>query len=408
MTDLTSSINNRKTRGVTLVELLVAITISSIVAIGIGSVYTGSKRSFKLQEEFSRMQENGRFAMNYIARFVRGAGFSGCSAALDNMVNNLDDQSAEFKFQTGIEGYEFSGTSPGQTTGTLSEFPTATSSTGNFATIGSTIDASLIGTLGPIPNTDILAARVADSSGIEIQGNKNAANFTINYTGTQTDGCQVNGKTEDGYSGICQGDTVVISDCEKSLAFVVTGLTPQPGGTPTEVLVLHSASAQTKNGKSYKNVEKSFGGNSGSLQDYEFAEGSDIVRVTTKFFYVAPGTTGPSLFMKSGTSAPVELVEGVESLQVLYGEDTDATPDNVPDHYVPADHLTDFSNVTAVKLSILLRSVNELAWRPDVSKTYKLGGMTSDTAVTLTAPQDKRLRKVMSMTIKLRNRAFSL
>ena len=49
---------SRKQRGVTLVELMIAITIGSIIMVGISSVYTSSKRSYKLQEEFSRLQEN--------------------------------------------------------------------------------------------------------------------------------------------------------------------------------------------------------------------------------------------------------------------------------------------------------------------------------------------------------------
>ena len=96
----------RKQRGVTLVELMIAITISSIVMLGIGSVYTSSKRSFKLQEEFSRLQENGRFAINYITRFVRGAGYSGCASAVkNNLTNNLNNSTDHpWAFDTGIEG----------------------------------------------------------------------------------------------------------------------------------------------------------------------------------------------------------------------------------------------------------------------------------------------------------------
>ena len=99
-------INPKRYYGVTLVELMIAITIGSIVALGIGSVYTSSKRSYKLQEEFSRLQENGRFAMNFISRFVRGAGYYGCSSALGNMVNNIEELDEGLLFQTGIEGFE--------------------------------------------------------------------------------------------------------------------------------------------------------------------------------------------------------------------------------------------------------------------------------------------------------------
>ena len=133
-----------------------------------------------------------------------------------------------------------------------------------------------------------------------------------------------------------------------------------------------------------------------------------VMRVSTKVFYVGKGTNGPSLFMKQANGDGIELVEGVENMQVLYGEDTDATPDNIPNRYVAATDVADFANIVAVRVSILLRSVKELPWRTETSKTYYLGGMDDDTAVRVASPSDKRLRKVMTTTIKVRNRAFSL
>lgn len=386
--------------GVTLVELMVAIAIGSIVAVGISSVYTSSKRSFKLQEEFSRLQENGRFAMNYIARFVRGAGYYGCSSALDSMINNHVNPTEELMFQTGIEGYEATGTAPDETVPVLDEYPSASTNTADYANNTSTISATLIGKLDPLPRTDIIASRVGDSSGIEITENNDSANFRINYTGGDGEGgCD---GTKDRLSGICPGDSLVISDCKKSLAFVVTDTTPKLNQTPKEVLILHSATVT--NGK--KNDEISFQmGAAGP--GYEFAEGSEIVRMVTKFFYVGEGVNGPALFVKSGYGTNgIELVEGVENLQVLYGEDLDGN--NIPNRYVPADKVLDYANVTALRISILLRSVKELPWRKAEVKTYLLGGNTDATATKVTVPADKRLRRTMSMNIRLRNRAFTL
>ena len=46
----------RMPKGITLVELMVALVVSSIVLLGVATVYSSSKRSYKLQEEFSRLQ----------------------------------------------------------------------------------------------------------------------------------------------------------------------------------------------------------------------------------------------------------------------------------------------------------------------------------------------------------------
>ena len=391
--------NPKRFLGVTLVELMIAITIGSIVALGIGSVYTSSKRSYKLQEEFSRLQENGRFAMNFIARFVRGAGNYGCSSALGNMINNIEEQSEELLFQTGIEGYEAIGTAPGSTPAALLESPSVTTTTTDFASITSDITSTLINKLKPLPRTDILVARAGESSGIEILVNNDSATFRITYTGGYGGGgC---GGGEDKLSGICAGDQLLISDCKKSVAFVVTS-THYMTGSPPDVKINHSAT--TTGGLT--NGETSFQAGAAG-PEYEFETGSEIVRMTTKFFYIGKGVNGPALFVKDGLStAGVELVEGVENLQILYGEDLDA--DNIPNRYVPANRVLNFADVTAIHVSLLLRSVKNLPWRTAQEKPYLLGGVTDATATKITSPEDKRLRRTMSMTIKLRNRAFTL
>ena len=57
------------------------------------------------------------------------------------------------------------------------------------------------------------------------------------------------------------------------------------------------------------------------------------------------------------------MVEGVEDMQILYGEDTDA--DNVANRYVPSDEVGSMENVVSVRISLLLRSVeNNLTTAP--------------------------------------------
>lgn len=387
---------SQKQRGVTLVELMIAVTISSIVMIGISSVYTSSKRSYKLQEEFSRLQENGRFAINHITRFVRGAGYSGCASGLSTMVNNLNNKDDNpWNFETGIEGYEFVGTVPGQIA-TLTDTPTAApagdldkwKATAADVSLSSTAD--LLGhTFSPVANTDILISRTADGSGVEVSEDNGGGQIFITDNGSHE--C-ADGTT--GYSGLCKGDILVISDCQKSIIFQTTNIQVTSG----RVNLVHA----NTNMDSYGGP-----GNSDPDLDMLLKQGNEVMRISTKAFYVGKGTTGPSLFMKQGTADAVELVEGVESMQVLYGIDTDANPDNIPNLYVAANEVPNFADVVAVRVTILLRSVKELSWRDDNNKTYLLGGMDNDTAVRLTSPTDKRLRKVMSTTIKVRNRAFS-
>jgi prepilin-type N-terminal cleavage/methylation domain-containing protein len=67
----------RKSAGVTLVELLLALVISTILTAGIYKTFIGQHRSYKVQREVADMQQNSRVAVNRMLREVRMAGFGG-------------------------------------------------------------------------------------------------------------------------------------------------------------------------------------------------------------------------------------------------------------------------------------------------------------------------------------------
>jgi type IV pilus assembly protein PilW len=61
-------------RGFSLVELMVALVITLILLAGIGQIFLSSKKSYTLQDSLSRMQENGRYAMDTLSQDLRRAG----------------------------------------------------------------------------------------------------------------------------------------------------------------------------------------------------------------------------------------------------------------------------------------------------------------------------------------------
>ncbi|WP_170153658.1 PilW family protein [Alkalispirillum mobile] len=65
----------RQQRGLSLVELMVALVIASLLMLGIGQIYLSSSQTYRVQENLSRMQETGRFASYELKRDVRMAGF---------------------------------------------------------------------------------------------------------------------------------------------------------------------------------------------------------------------------------------------------------------------------------------------------------------------------------------------
>ena len=67
-------------RGFSLVELMVSMVITLILLAGIGQIFLSSKKSYTLQDSLSRMQENGRYAMDTISQDLRRAGYWGGNA----------------------------------------------------------------------------------------------------------------------------------------------------------------------------------------------------------------------------------------------------------------------------------------------------------------------------------------
>ena len=65
----------RKNKGVTLIELLIALVISAILVAGIYRAFIHQQRNYVIQEQVADMQQNVRVAINRMMREIRMAGF---------------------------------------------------------------------------------------------------------------------------------------------------------------------------------------------------------------------------------------------------------------------------------------------------------------------------------------------
>ena len=72
-----ASLRCGRTRGISLVELLVGMTVGLFLTLGLMVMMAGTSRGFKAQDEFGRMQEGGVEALRYIGDSLRLAGFYG-------------------------------------------------------------------------------------------------------------------------------------------------------------------------------------------------------------------------------------------------------------------------------------------------------------------------------------------
>jgi type IV pilus assembly protein PilW len=75
----------RQSAGMSMIESMVAMAISSVLMIGSFNMYSQSKSSYYTAESIARMQENMRFAADTVANDVRLANFWGRSTAQPNV-----------------------------------------------------------------------------------------------------------------------------------------------------------------------------------------------------------------------------------------------------------------------------------------------------------------------------------
>jgi len=129
-------------------------------------------------------------------------------------------------------------------------------------------------------------------------------------------------------------------------------------------------------------------------------------------FFIAADTTNnnePALFCYSSNatgSGNVALVPGVESMQLLYGEDTDG--DGAVNRYVPGSAITNTNanNVRNTMLSLVTRTANANAVDRSAQAINHFGtsyAPSAGDANIFTTPADGRTRQHFSTTIALRN-----
>ena len=93
-------------KGMTLVEIMIALVLGVFLIAGVIHIFLGSKQTYRMQENFARLQENGRFAMDFISRDIRMADSLGClkGGLADISKKNKTSYPAFTKGVNGIEG----------------------------------------------------------------------------------------------------------------------------------------------------------------------------------------------------------------------------------------------------------------------------------------------------------------
>lgn len=337
-----------KQQGFSLVELMVAIVLGLILVAGVIELFVNNRQVYRVQDAQSRLQENGRYAIKILSQSIERAGYLGCAtrSAL-NITNVLNTPNAYlWDITTPIEGQE--------ATGANSWTPAA--------------DASIT---QPVGGSDILTIRTIEPPELRVvthptTGLPGSADITVN-----------------GSNGLATGDIVLAHDCVAGAIFEITSATPSNG------TLAHAQGAGTSKTP----------GNATATLGYNFGAGW-VNKIATNSFYIRLRENAPipSLYRKTAGEDAVELVEGIESLQIRYGVDTSGN--GSIDAYETAENVGNWNNVVSVRISLLMVSVeNNLTVNGRQAESFDVNGQVIEID-----ENDRRLRRVFTRTVTLRNR----
>lgn len=104
---MSARIGKSAIRGVTLVELMVALVLGLIVSAAAIAVFLTNKQTYIASENLGRMQESSRIAFELMSRDIREAGGGVCGNGADDTANVLASATSTWytDFGAGLRGY---------------------------------------------------------------------------------------------------------------------------------------------------------------------------------------------------------------------------------------------------------------------------------------------------------------
>jgi type IV pilus assembly protein PilW len=335
----------KQSSGFSLVELLIAVLLGLVVIAGIIQLFVGNSQASAVLSGQARLQENARYALEYISRGARQAGNFGCAPRPQNVVKGLVGEWAqmpEYDITRAVDGHE--GRVGGTWSPPLARLPGGSAGNVNHDPRGA-IDTSLV-----VDETDVLVFRNIQQPGTRLTQS------------LSPDGDPVV-RAPGGDPGFSVGDIVMVADCEQSAVFRVTSMTV---GTSDATLFRAGGTGLFDNA-SHVNSPAGLVPLTLSRLGRPYGPEAVIGAVQATYFFVAPslhegndGANPLALWQKVGGAAPVELIQGVEDLQVLYGVDTTLADGlSNPNQYVAFDRVpANVQQIVSVRTTVRVNSVD--------------------------------------------------
>ena len=401
-----------KQRGLTLIELLIAMLIGTLLILGATSMFIANKRVYKEVDYQGRLAENIRFAMEMMTRDLRMAGFVGCAVQQQpfNRLNVLagaaqDPQLLLSYLSQTIGGVQANAIEGSESAGNWLPSGSADAIPAGAAVLTPDNRPATFGAMNPVqmlPNTDGFTVRFFEDTNTNLCTDMAAANSNLNVDAQGTaqipNGLFINGMV------------FAASDCEATNIFQLTADAAAPGPFTLQ----HTAGAGVP-GNNVNTLSKPY---TVAIQGDCTASPVDIHIFRARRYFIANDLDGnPGLYRQTFdinsdmipvNNVPMEfaerLIDGVENMQILYGEDTNGN--RVPNAYQTAINVVNWANVVSVKIAVLFATPDEdfsAPLNPDTYTLLDVAGIDPTPAV-----DDRRRRKVVEATISLRNRQISL
>lgn len=347
-------------RGLSLIELMVGLTVGLVISLGLFALVTNTSRSFKVQDDFARLQDNGTTALRYIIDDLRMAGFYGLAANTQSTIQGAGALAA-----AGI-------------TSVSSDCGAADGSTGLPWAMDFSQPVVVFGSAAGAPLTQATVNSVLPC----IQGpdfaEGNGSVFVLR-----------------GALGFQVRDTNADNNLADDLAL-------QPNYTTT--IYVQSSPNQDPNTIIFRGDRFAAQKASGLTRSLSSGADAPIFEYQAHVYYVRPCSrpTPPSTICSvaltddGGRSIPtlvrhelvgaamqlVPLVEGIERINLLYGIDADN--DGVAEQYmtgaqfaaglVASPPTADWRWVVSVRVAVLARALTTSPGYNDSNKVYDLGG----------------------------------
>ncbi len=370
-----------------LVELMVALALGLILALIVGGIYLSTKGSFTRQNQISSLQKKARMAFETLVNDTRMVGYQGCFTGKASITNQLLTRTElAGAYDLGIQGYDYDmgsvSVSPSFTLTSI--MPNDIADTSKWRANQSpptmkTVPISVINSVGLTPGSDVLVIRSIAGDPVRLKvdllagGNTLELGLPVSMRGWCLD------ETTPKLGGLCKNSNALVSSCAQALVTSIASVSASDAKITTAI----------------------------TSPQYFPATNTEIFPLQSVVYYVKKGSQGswPSLYRKvfdgqNATGIDQEVIEGVESMQLRYGVDTNIPADGVINgQYMTADQVSNWNSVVSVRMSLWLRTNDEVRGNAPLNGSDK----ANDTLIEYPTTS-KHDRRVFTTTVALRNR----